>query len=48
MCIFDRFRSAGPADRAHKTTLSEQDVAQLIEEGHDLEAQGRLDEAMQR
>ena len=49
MGIFNRFRSAGSAvaDSANKVTLSEQDAARLIESGHDLEAQGKLDEAMQ-
>ncbi len=48
MGLFDRFRSTGSAvaDRASKAALSEQDAARLIEEGHGLEAQGKLDEAM--
>ena len=50
MGLFDRLRSTGPAatdSRANKAALSEQDAARLIESGHDLEAQGKLDEAMQ-
>jgi protein O-GlcNAc transferase len=50
MGIFDRFRSTGQAvanSSMGKTTLSEQDAARLIDDGHALEAQGRLDEAMQ-
>ena len=50
MGLFDRLRSTGPAatdSRANKAALSEQDAARLIESGHALEAQGRLDEAMQ-
>jgi protein O-GlcNAc transferase len=49
MCIFDRFRSAEPAvaDSTNKVALPEQDAARLIDAGHDLEAQGKLDEAMQ-
>ncbi len=51
MGIFDRFRSAGQAvadSSASKVSTSEQDVLRLIDEGHVLEAQDRLDEAMQR
>ncbi|MFZ5522598.1 MAG: tetratricopeptide repeat protein [Pseudomonadota bacterium] len=49
MGIFDRFRSAGPADHGKKTPdTSGQDAERLIDEGHLLEAEGRLDEAMQR
>jgi len=50
MGIFDRFRSARPvADTGNnKTGTSDQDAIRLIEAGHVLEAEGRLDEAMQR
>jgi Tfp pilus assembly protein PilF len=50
MGIFDRFRSAGQAAGHGKNTAdtSEQDATRLIDEGHALEAEGRLDEAMQR
>src|SRR5450759_3935499 len=51
MGIFDRFRSVGQAtadSSASKVNTSEQDALRLIDEGHVLEAQGRLDEAMQR
>jgi Tfp pilus assembly protein PilF/ADP-heptose:LPS heptosyltransferase len=49
MGLFDRFRSAEPAvaDSTNKVVLPEQDAARLIDAGHDLEAQGKLDEAMQ-
>jgi protein O-GlcNAc transferase len=50
MGIFDRFRSTGQA--AHnpegKAGAAEQDAARSIEEGHVLEAEGKLDEAMQQ
>lgn len=49
MWIFDRFRSARQAisdsDR-RKAIASEQEATRLITEGHILEADGRLDEAM--
>lgn len=50
MGILDRFRSARPvADTGNNITdTSEQGATRLIEEGHVLETQGRLDEAMQR
>ena len=51
MGIFDRFRSAGqtvPDGNASNPDRSEQDAARLIEEGHTLEAEARLDDAMQR
>jgi protein O-GlcNAc transferase len=50
MGIFDRLRSAGQVvtDRNGKADTSEQDATRLIDEGHALEAEGRLDEAMQR
>ena len=50
MGIFDRFRSTRPAVadiRQTKLGALEQDATRLIEEGHILEAEGRLDEAMQ-
>jgi protein O-GlcNAc transferase len=50
MGIFDRFRSIGQAivdSSENKSATSEQEVTHLIEEGHTLEAEGRLDEAMQ-
>ena len=50
MGIFDRFRSAGQTtadSNASKVNTSEQEALRLIDEGHVLEAQGRLDEAMQ-
>jgi len=50
MGIFDRFRSSGQtvADlNVSKVGNSEQDATRLIEAGHVLEAEGRLDEAMQ-
>ena len=49
MGLFDRFRSAGQAtadSNASKVNTSEQEALRLIDEGHVLEAQGRLDEAM--
>ena len=50
MGLFDRLRSAGQAvtDNYGKVDTSEQDALRLIDEGHALEAEGRLDEAMQR
>jgi protein O-GlcNAc transferase len=48
MGIFDRFRSAGQVSSKNTVALSEQDATLLIEEGHALEANGRLDEAMRR
>ena len=51
MGLFDRFRSTGPAPAdgsGNKVATSEQDALRLIDEGHVLEAEGRLDEAMQR
>jgi len=50
MGIFNRFRSAGQAvtNGENKEVIAEQDQIRLIDEGHVLEAQGRLDEAMQR
>ena len=50
MGLFDRLRSAGQAvaDNNGKVDTSEQDALRLIDEGHALEAEGRLDEAMQR
>ena len=48
MGIFDRFRSAAPSrTRDGKPDTAEQDATRLIEQGHALEAQGKLDEAMQ-
>src|SRR5450756_2172244 len=50
MGIFDRFRSTGQAvanSDGNRKGTSEQDATRLIEEGHALEAEGRLDEAMQ-
>src|SRR5450759_246153 len=51
MGIFDRLRSTGQAvanSDGNRKGTSEQDATRLIEEGHVLEAEGRLDEAMQR
>jgi protein O-GlcNAc transferase len=50
MGLFDRLRSAGQAvtDSNGKVDTSELDATRLIDEGHALEAEGRLDEAMQR
>jgi protein O-GlcNAc transferase len=51
MGIFDRFRSTGQAvadSSASKVGTSEQDALRLIDEGHVLEAEGRIEEAMQR
>ncbi len=49
MGLFDRFRTTvtSGSDSA-KPDTSEQDATRLIDEGHALEAQGNLDEAMQR
>jgi protein O-GlcNAc transferase len=50
MGIFDRFRAAGQTiaeDSKSKAGTSEQDATRLIEEGHALEASGRLNEAKQ-
>jgi tetratricopeptide (TPR) repeat protein len=51
MGLFDPFRSAGQtvADSSKsKMSTSEQDATRLIDEGHALEAEGLLDEEMQR
>jgi protein O-GlcNAc transferase len=51
MGIFDRFRSSGQPvvdSTKKKSDTSEQDATRLIDEGHALEAEGRLDEALQR
>jgi Tfp pilus assembly protein PilF len=51
MGIFDRFRSTGQAlagGSGSKADTSEQDALRLIDEGHILEAEGRIEEAMQR
>jgi len=51
MGLFDRFRSTGQAvanSDEHVVGTSEQGATRLIEESHVLEAEGRLDEAMQR
>ncbi len=45
MGLFDRLRSAAPPPG--KPDTSGQDAARLIDQGHALEAQGKLDEAMQ-
>jgi protein O-GlcNAc transferase len=50
MGLFDRLRSTGQAvadSSASTANTSEQDASRLIEQGHALEAEGRLDEAMQ-
>jgi tetratricopeptide (TPR) repeat protein len=50
MGIFDRLRSTGQAaadNSDSKADTAEQDALRLIEQGHALEAEGRLDEAMQ-
>jgi len=48
MGIFDRFRSATPSRTVDgKPDISGQDATRLIEQGHALEAEGRLAEAMQ-
>jgi protein O-GlcNAc transferase len=51
MGLFDRFRSGGQAaadNGANEMGTPEQDATRLIEEGHALEAEGRLDEAVLR
>ncbi len=53
MGIFDRFRSTGqtvPVSNEHepKAHTVEQDVLRLIDEGHILEAEGRIEEALLR
>ena len=50
MGLFDRFHSTsqGAGHTDNNPGMSEQDATHLIEEGHQLQAQGRLDEAMQR
>jgi len=48
MGIFDRLRSTAPSRTGDgKPDTAGQDATRLIEQGHALEAQGRLDEAMQ-
>lgn len=49
MGLFDRLRSAAPAANLgeNPSARSEQEATRLIESGHALEAEGRLDEAMQ-
>jgi len=48
MGLFDRFRSAAPSRTDDgKPDTAEQDATRLIDRGHALEAQGKLDEAMQ-
>jgi tetratricopeptide (TPR) repeat protein len=48
MGLFDRFRSTAPSGaNSVKPDTSGQDAARLIDQGHALEAQGQLDEAMQ-
>ena len=48
MGIFDRFRSAAPSRPGDgKPDTAGQDATRLIDQGHALEAQGKLDEAMQ-
>jgi protein O-GlcNAc transferase len=48
MGIFDRFRSAAPSGtKSGKPNTSDQEATRLIDEGHVLEAEGKLDEAMQ-
>ena len=49
MGLYDRLRSAGQAATdGSKVSTSEQEASRLIDEGHALEAESRLDEAMQR
>jgi tetratricopeptide (TPR) repeat protein len=51
MGIFDRFRTTGQTvtdSKANRADTSEQDALRLIDEGHILEAEGRIDEALQR
>ncbi|HEY8887981.1 MAG TPA: tetratricopeptide repeat-containing glycosyltransferase family protein [Gallionella sp.] len=48
MGIFDRFRATAPSStNGGKPDTSGQDATRLIDEGHVLEAEGKLDEAMQ-
>jgi len=48
MSLFDRFRSVAPSRTSDgKPDTAEQDATRLIDQGHALEAQGKLDEAMQ-
>jgi protein O-GlcNAc transferase len=48
MGLFDRFRSAAPSRTGEgKPDTSGQDATRLIDKGHALEAEGKLDEAMQ-
>jgi tetratricopeptide (TPR) repeat protein len=48
MGIFDRLRSSAPSRSGDgKPDTTGQDATRLIDEGHALEAQGKLDEAMQ-
>lgn len=49
MGLFDRFRSTeqAVASNGNRAETSEQDATRLIEEGHVLEAEGRIDEAVQ-
>lgn len=46
MGIFDRFRSAAPSRTSDDQPVAAGDATRLIEQGHALEAQGKLDEAM--
>lgn len=49
MGIFDRFRATAlSGTNGGKPDKSGQDATRLIDEGHVLEAEGKLDEAMQR
>jgi protein O-GlcNAc transferase len=49
MGIFDRFHTTVPSNtNGGKPDTSVQDATRLIDEGHALEAEGKLDEAMQR
>ena len=49
MGIFDRFHTTAPSNtNGGKPDTSVQDATRLIDEGHALEAEGKLDEAMQR
>jgi predicted O-linked N-acetylglucosamine transferase (SPINDLY family) len=49
MGLFDRFRTTAPSGtNGVKQDALEQNVTHLIEEGHVLEAEGKLDDAMQR
>ncbi len=47
MGIFDRLRATSPFPADSKPDTSARDATRLIDEGHALQAQGRLDEAMQ-